>query len=212
MGASGSSHPTKDTSSGPRCASCGNSPSTRRTGRRWGACQHRWSCKGLLSLMDAVEAIELCWTLCQLGHELDVKEYIGWWKQLFRARPGKIEQLKAHWTDAGWRLALAMGQGHQFDHAMQGIIDDTAAVQAALMKEMGAPKAPPKKPPSRPYQPKGKGYGRADRQDSTTWTSSQSSQEEGVATVEVPRRMAGTAVEEVLGRQDFGLGTARGSP
>ena len=139
--------------------------------------EQQWSPKGLLGLMDALEAIELCWILCQLGHELDVKEYISWWRQLFRSRPGKIEQIKAYWTDARWKVALSMRQGYPFDQAMQQIIDDAAALQAALMKELGTTKPPPKKPQSRPQHQKGKGYGKSDRAETSTWTSSQSSQD-----------------------------------
>eukprot|EP00913_Durusdinium_trenchii_P007654 g7191.t1 len=120
----------------------------------------QWSPKGLLSLMDALEAIELGWTLCQLGHELDIKEYVGWWRQLFRSRPGKIEQIKAYWLDAGWRVALTMRQGHDFTSASQAIMDDTGALQAALMKDLAIPKAPPRKPPARSTQSKGKGGGK----------------------------------------------------
>ena len=139
--------------------------------------EQQWSPKGLLSLMDALEAIELCWTLCQLGHELDIKDYINWWRQLFRSRPGKIEQLKTCWLDGGWRIALLMRQGHTFAHCAQTLMDDTGALQAALMKELPISKPPPKKPQARPSQPKGKGGGKHDRPESSSWTSSQSSQD-----------------------------------
>ena len=139
--------------------------------------EQQWSPKGLLSLMDALEAIELCWTLCQLGHELDIKDYINWWRQLFRSRPGKIEQLKTYWLDGGWRIALLMRQGHTFAHCTQTFMDDTGALQAALMKELPITKPPAKKTQARQTQPKGKGGGKHDRPESSSWTSSQSSQD-----------------------------------
>ena len=139
--------------------------------------EQQWSPKGLLSLMDALEAIELCWTLCQLGHELDIKDYISWWRQLFRSRPGKIEQLKAYWLDGGWRIVLLMRQGHSFAHCTQTLMDDTGALQAALMKELPVDNQQQKKPPTRPNRYKGKGGGKQDRTESSSWTSSQSSQD-----------------------------------
>lgn len=68
-----------------------------------------WSPKGLLSVLDALEAIQFCGTLLQLGHELAVGAYIGWWKQLFRAKSARIEQLKMYWVDAGWRTMDLLG-------------------------------------------------------------------------------------------------------
>ena len=139
--------------------------------------EQQWSPKGLLSLMDALQAIELCWTLCQLGHELDIKAYINWWKQLFRSRPGKIEQLKTYWLDGGWRIALLMRQGHTFAHCTQTLMDDTGALQAALMKELTIAKPQQTKPQARKPPSKGKGGGKHDRQESSSWTSPQSSQD-----------------------------------
>ena len=104
-----------------------------------------WSPKGLLSILDAIEAIQVCWILIRLAHELDIIKYTKWWSQLFRSKTNKIEALKIYWIEASWRLALALRQGNDFATVSSDIMEDTAALQTALTKDL----------------PKAKGSGRA---------------------------------------------------
>ena len=87
-----------------------------------------WSPKGLLSILDAIEAIQFCWILIRLAHELDILSYTRWWSQLFRSKTNKIEALKIYWIEASWRLALALRQGQEFATVSAEIMEDTAAL------------------------------------------------------------------------------------
>eukprot|EP00438_Fugacium_kawagutii_P022680 Skav224904 [mRNA] locus=scaffold1112:436912:441234:- [translate_table: standard] len=112
-----------------------------------------WSPKGLLSLMDALEATQHCWTLVQLGHELEVANYISWWKQLFRSRSSRLDQLKTYWLDAGWRMALELRNGTDFGTIAEQIMQDQFALQAALARDPPAmPKNKPQAPPKAPWK------------------------------------------------------------
>lgn len=99
-----------------------------------------WSPKGILALIDAMDAIFHCWTLIGIDHEMDIHRYTQWWVQQFRARPNKLEQLKAYWLEASWRVALQMRQGIDFASATRQVMDDNSALQAALTKELTKPK------------------------------------------------------------------------
>eukprot|EP00435_Cladocopium_sp_Y103_P031707 s148_g8.t1 len=99
-----------------------------------------WSPKGLLSILDAIEAIQFCWILIRIAHELDIIKYTRWWSQLFRSKTSKIEALKIYWIEASWRLALALRQGHDFASVSAEIMEDTAALQNALTKDLPKPK------------------------------------------------------------------------
>jgi hypothetical protein len=99
-----------------------------------------WSPKGLLSILDAIEAIQFCWILIRLAHELDILSYTRWWSQLFRSKTNKIEALKIYWIEASWRLALALRQGRDFAAVSAEIMEDTAALQTALTKDTPKPK------------------------------------------------------------------------
>eukprot|EP00438_Fugacium_kawagutii_P014457 Skav223504 [mRNA] locus=scaffold1160:147994:152414:- [translate_table: standard] len=115
-----------------------------------------WSPKGVLSLMDAMEAICHCWVLVKMAHELDVVRYTGWWVQQFRSKPQKLEQLKAYWLEASWKMALQMRQGATFVTVANQIMDDNSSLQAALNKELPKPKGSGKEAKT-PAPSKGKG-------------------------------------------------------
>lgn len=99
-----------------------------------------WTPRGILSILDAIEAVAHCWVLIGLAHELDVLKFTNWWVNTFRAKPNKLEQLKGYWLEAGWRLALQMRQGEPFEIVTAQIMEDTAALQNAIMKETPKPK------------------------------------------------------------------------
>eukprot|EP00438_Fugacium_kawagutii_P009049 Skav202984 [mRNA] locus=scaffold2274:623731:625850:- [translate_table: standard] len=107
-----------------------------------------WSPKGLLSILDALDAIQWAWVLIQLGHEVSIVEYLQWWRQLFRSKSSRLEQIKAYWLDAGWKMALELRQGVPFETAAQAIMSDQYSVQAALARD------PPAAPKNKPQPPK----------------------------------------------------------
>ena len=104
----------------------------------------QWTPKGVLSLLDAIDAIGWCWVLTQLAHEVHIDTYLTWWRQLVRAKANKIEQLKSFWADASWRMCLEMRQGQSFEEMSREIMSDSSALQTALNRE--PPAAPKNKP------------------------------------------------------------------
>lgn len=49
--------------------------------------------KGLLSLLNALDSIQQCWTITQMAHELVIAD-LDWWRLLFCSKSQKIDQLK----------------------------------------------------------------------------------------------------------------------
>eukprot|EP00435_Cladocopium_sp_Y103_P018819 s4909_g4.t1 len=105
--------------------------------------ESHWSPKGILSVLDSLVTVQWTWVLCQLGHEIDIEEYIAWWAQLFRSKNGKLEQLKAYWLEASWRVSLAMRNGTTFQAATKDVMNDQFQLQAALAKDVPMPKTKP---------------------------------------------------------------------
>lgn len=99
----------------------------------------RWSPKGVLSLLDALEAIEWAMILVRMGTEAEVRACISWWRCLVRTKTQKLEHIKAYWLEANWKLCLELRQGADFQQH---------ALQAALQKELPAPM--PKMKPQAP--------------------------------------------------------------
>ena len=99
----------------------------------------RWSPKGVLSLLDALEAIEWAMILVRMGTEAEVRACISWWRCLVRTKTQKLEHIKAYWLEANWKLCLELRPGADFQQH---------ALQAALQKELPAPM--PKMKPQAP--------------------------------------------------------------
>ena len=119
--------------------------------------EQQWTPKGVLSLLDAIDAIGWCWVLTQLAHEVHIDTYLTWWRQLVRAKANKIEQLKSFWADASWRMCLEMRQGRTFEEMSREIMSDSSALQTALNRE--PPAAPKNKPkPQASSAPRGNQY------------------------------------------------------
>jgi hypothetical protein len=78
--------------------------------------QQKWSPKGVLSLLDALDAVMWCWLLIRIGKEPHILEYIQWWRQLVRGKSAKLEQIKSYWVDCGWKLALELRPQLPRDH------------------------------------------------------------------------------------------------
>ena len=115
-----------------------------------------WSPKGVLSMLDALDGVFWCWVLTKMSHEVHIAAYVQWWRQLVRAQANKIDQVKAYWSEASWKMCLEMRQGRSFEEMAKNIMSDSAALQMALQREQpAAPKLKPKPPAStstRPHQ------------------------------------------------------------
>ena len=124
-----------------------------------------WTPKGVLSLLDAIEAIEWALILVHIGCEAEIKTWTNWWRSLIRSKPQKLEQIKAYWLEANWKLCLELRQTGDFADITKTIISEQHALQSALQKELPAPmpKVKPQQPnrhknePYRTVQPQGKG-------------------------------------------------------
>lgn len=109
--------------------------------------QQKWSPKGVLSILDALDAVMWCWLLIRIGKEPHILEYIQWWRQLVRGKSAKLEQIKSYWVDCGWKLALELRHGRNFREITQELMLDQHGLQTALQKD------PPIMPKARPAQP-----------------------------------------------------------
>lgn len=86
--------------------------------------QSSWTPKSLISIMDALDATSLCWTLCRLGHELEIQEYHGMVAPAVPLSP-KQDRTAQGMLDAGWKMALDMRSGTDFATASQQVMEDT---------------------------------------------------------------------------------------
>lgn len=91
-----------------------------------------WSSKGVLSLLDALEAIEWAMILVRMGTEAEVRACISWWRCLVRTKTQKLEHIKAYWLEANWKLCLELRQGADFQQVTRTIMTEQHALQAAL--------------------------------------------------------------------------------
>ena len=116
--------------------------------------ENTWTPKGLLSVLDALDAVAHCWILVQIAHELAVLSYIDWWRAMFRGRTGKLEQLKSYWVEANWKLSLALRRGRDFQAVTEEIMGDQSSLQSALHRDPPALPKPKPQPPARANQTK----------------------------------------------------------
>ena len=116
-----------------------------------------WSPKGVLSLLDAMEAIEWALILVRMGTEPEVKAWTTWWRCLIRSKTQKLEQIKAYWLEANWKLCLELRQGGAFSDITKTIMHEQHSLQNALQTEVPAPmpKMKPAAPKAKnePYRP-----------------------------------------------------------
>ena len=126
----------------------------------------QWSPKGVLSLLDALEAIEWALILVRMSTEAAVRTWISWWRCLVRTKTQRLEQIKAYWLEANWKLCLELRQGADFQDVTRAIMTEQHALQSALQKELPAPmpkarpQAPTRQPKNEPYRTNsGQGHG-----------------------------------------------------
>eukprot|EP00435_Cladocopium_sp_Y103_P059759 s29_g21.t1 len=120
-----------------------------------------WTPKGVLSLLDALEAIEWALILLRMGNEADVRAWISWWRCLVRSKTQKLEHLKMYWMQANWKICLELRQGADFATVTKQVMAEQHALQSALQKELptAMPKVKPQIPPkqNKGGHPTGKG-------------------------------------------------------
>ena len=103
-----------------------------------------WEPRGVMAVLDGLEAVRLAWVLTGLGDEEDVDAYIAWWDKKARARNVNIEALVQYWTSTATTLAMEMRQRRTFKEVTSGVMSDISAFLEAMSS-----------PPPRP-EPKGK--------------------------------------------------------
>ena len=103
-----------------------------------------WEPRGVMAVLDGLEAIRLAWVLTRLGAEEDVDAYIAWWDKKARARNVNIEALVQYWTSTATTLAMEMRQRRTFKEVTSAVMADISAFLEAMA-------TPPPKP-----EPKGK--------------------------------------------------------
>ncbi|CAE7265796.1 PUB3, partial [Symbiodinium sp. CCMP2456] len=77
-----------------------------------------WEPRGVMSVLDGLEAVRLAWILTTVGDEGDVNDYIAWWDRKVRARTAHVENIVAYWTSTATTLAMELRQRRTFKEAM----------------------------------------------------------------------------------------------
>ena len=107
--------------------------------------------------------------MLQLGEEDHVHDFCDWFVQKVRARPQKLEQRRAFWDMAGWKIAMGMRSGKTLGETTSEVCVDVDLFNECLTKEF--PKdtttktGPTQKraaqddqgPPSQPQRPTSRG-------------------------------------------------------
>ena len=125
-----------------------------------------WTPKGVLALLDALEAIEWAFILLRMGTEAEVRAWISWWRCLVRTKTQKLEQIKQYWLEANWKVCLEMRQGTTFAEVTKQVMTEQHSLQSALQKELPLalpkpkPTPPTKQPKTEPYRATGYNQGK----------------------------------------------------
>ena len=114
-----------------------------------------WTPKGVLSMLHTIDAIECCWILRKIGHEMDIVAYCAWWRTLVRSKPQRLEQVKCFWAEMSWKIALQMRQGKDFAQLTAEVADCFESRDTSCSKKMPQPPSNPGNKP--PYQAPGRG-------------------------------------------------------
>ena len=67
-----------------------------------------WKTKSQVAILDGWEAIRVALIFIEYAPENEIDDYFSWWHRLVRSRPNKTDQLKLHWENTSWRIALAL--------------------------------------------------------------------------------------------------------
>ena len=100
-----------------------------------------WKPKSQVAILDCLEAIRVALIFIEYVPESDIDDYFAWWHRLVRSRPNKIDQLKLHWENTSWRIALALRKKMPFKDIAKEIMNDNQLLQEAMNAEI-----PPERP------------------------------------------------------------------
>ena len=67
-----------------------------------------WNPRGILGVIDGIEAVRWAWTLTGVATEKGAAEYAQWWTSRARQRPSQLEAITEYWDAASRRLAMQM--------------------------------------------------------------------------------------------------------
>ena len=86
-----------------------------------------WNPKGVLGVIDGIEAVRWAWTLTGVATEKGAAEYAQWWTSKARQRPSQLEAITEYWDASSRRLAMQMRLRRTFEEVTAEIMKDQAA-------------------------------------------------------------------------------------
>ncbi|CAE7232002.1 DNMT3A [Symbiodinium sp. CCMP2456] len=98
--------------------------------------EDRWRPQSQTALLDCLQAIHMALVFVEYAPEHELDKYFEWWQRLVRSRPNKIEQLKIHWENTAWRIALALRKSTPFNDVASEIMTDSQSLQETMSKEV----------------------------------------------------------------------------
>ena len=108
-----------------------------------------WNPKGVLGVIDGIEAVRWAWTLTGVATEKGAAEYAQWWTSKARQRPSQLEAITEYWDASSRRLAMQMRLRRTFEEVTAEIMKD----QAAFLDILSRPRPSAKQRTSEGYNP-----------------------------------------------------------
>ena len=94
-----------------------------------------WVPRGLMSVLDGLRAIKWLYILVEMGPEKQVRRYFEYMTLKARARNNKVEQFRAYFESASWKLCGYLRAKKTFTEASELVMADVASFQEHMMKE-----------------------------------------------------------------------------
>ena len=104
-----------------------------------------WQPRSILAIMDGVNSVRWAYVLLQIGEEDHVHAWCDWCIAKARARPAKLEQLKAYWEAASWRICMGMRAGKTFGEPSAAVMSDVDLFCDYMSKDTPKDPRPPLK-------------------------------------------------------------------
>ena len=93
-----------------------------------------WVPRGLMSVLDGLRAIKWLYILVEMGPEKQVRRYFEYMTLKARARNNKVEQFRAYFESASWKLCGYLRAKKTFTEASELVMADVASFQEHMMK------------------------------------------------------------------------------
>ena len=106
-----------------------------------------WNARGILGVIDGIEAVRWAWTLTGVATEEGAAEYAQWWTSQARQRPSQLEAITEYWDAASRRLAMQMRLRRTLEEVTAEIMKD----QAAFLDILSRPRPPARQKISEGY-------------------------------------------------------------